>query len=145
MHYFDILSVNISEKKGVQKKPVAEIELQENCGIAGDAHAGNWHRQVSLLAREDIDSIRNKGFVIEYGDFAENITTQGIELAELPIGTRLYLGNAIIEVTQIGKECHAHCAIYEQAGECVMPLKGIFAKVIKGGIVRPEMVCYCEL
>jgi MOSC domain-containing protein YiiM len=130
-------AVCISEKKGERKKPVAEVELRENHGIVGDGHAGDWHRQVSLLAEESIDKMRKLGLDVNSGDFAENITTSGIDLVSLPIGTRLQVGGTLLEVTQIGKECHTHCAIFYQAGDCVMPKEGIFAKVITGGTIRP--------
>jgi cyclic pyranopterin phosphate synthase len=138
MKNFRVLSVNTSREKGEVKKPVEKILLKENYGIVGDAHAGDWHRQVSLLAQEDIDTIINQGVDISYGDFAENITTKGIDLGSLPIGTRLRIGGGELEVTQVGKECHQHCAIYEQIGDCVMPRKGIFAKVIKGGEINDK-------
>lgn len=130
-------AVCISENKGERKKPVEAVELRENHGIVGDAHAGEWHRQVSLLASESIDKMRALGLDVTAGDFAENITTSGIDLVSLPIGTRLKVGETLLEVTQIGKECHTRCAIYYQAGDCVMPKEGIFAKVIVGGTVRP--------
>jgi len=130
-------AVCISENKGERKKPVEAVELRENHGIVGDAHAGEWHRQVSLLATESIDKMRKLGLDVDAGDFAENITTKGIELVSLPIGTRLQVGPALLEVTQIGKECHTRCAIFYQAGDCVMPKEGIFARVINGGVVRP--------
>ena len=132
-----VVAVCISENKGERKKPVASVELRENHGIVGDGHAGDWHRQVSLLAQESIDKMRAMGLDVTAGDFAENITTSGIELVTLPIGTRLQVGEALLEVTQIGKECHTRCAIYYQAGDCVMPKEGIFAKVITGGMIRP--------
>ena len=122
-------------QKGEQKKPADSLELKSGHGIVGDAHAGDWHRQVSLLAEEDISTIRGKGIEISFGDFAENITTEGVDLSALPIGTRLHLGEAELEVTQIGKECHHGCAIYQTVGDCVMPRNGIFAKVIKGGVI----------
>ncbi len=130
-------AVCISEKKGERKKPVASVELRENHGIVGDGHAGDWHRQVSLLATESIDKMRALGLDVSAGDFAENITTSGIDLVSLPIGSRLQIGEALLEVTQIGKECHTRCAIFYQAGDCVMPKEGIFAKVITGGVVKP--------
>ncbi|WP_054694973.1 MOSC domain-containing protein [Geotalea toluenoxydans] len=132
-----VLAVCISEKKGERKTPVASVELKENHGIIGDAHAGDWHRQVSLLAMESIRKMQALGLSVDTGDFAENITTEGIELVSLPIGTRLSIGPTEMEVTQIGKECHTRCAIYYQAGDCVMPKEGIFAKVLKGGTVKP--------
>lgn len=127
----------ISLKKGERKTPVDTVTLQENYGIAGDAHAGEWHRQVSLLARESIEKMRRKGLAVDAGDFAENITTVGIDLPSLPVGTVLAVGEAQLEVTQIGKECHNRCAIYYQAGDCVMPREGIFARVLRGGTVKP--------
>lgn len=130
-------AVCISENKGERKKPVESVELRENHGIVGDAHAGEWHRQVSLLATESIEKMRKLGLDVTAGDFAENITTSGIELVSLPIGTRLQVGETLLEVTQIGKECHTRCAIYYQAGDCVMPKEGIFAKVITGGTIKP--------
>ena len=145
MNKFKIVSINISEKKGEKKKPVNEAVLRENHGIVGDAHAGDWHRQVSLLAKEDIEEMIKKGASVSYGDFAENITTEGIDLASLPIGTHLYIDETELEVTQIGKECHSHCEIYKQVGDCVMPKKGIFAKVIKGGEINSESNCYYSI
>ena len=132
-----VLAVCISENKGERKKPVEAVQLRENHGIAGDAHAGEWHRQVSLLAQESIDKMRAVGLDVNAGDFAENITTSGIDLVSLPIGARLQVGEALLEVTQIGKECHTRCAIFYQAGDCVMPKEGIFVKVITGGLIRP--------
>ncbi len=131
-----VVAVCTSLKKGERKTPVASVELRENHGIVGDAHAGEWHRQVSLLARESIDKMRDMGLDVDAGDFAENITTEGIDLPSLPIGTKLAVGPTILEITQIGKECHTRCAIYHQAGDCVMPKEGIFAKVLKGGMVK---------
>jgi len=132
-----VVAVCISLSKGEKKTPVERVELRENHGIVGDAHAGEWHRQVSLLARESIAKMQAMGLAVDAGDFAENITTSGIDLVSLPIGTRLSVGEAILEVTQIGKECHTRCAIYYQAGDCVMPKEGIFARVLKGGVVSP--------
>ena len=133
-----VISVNISEIKGVVKHPVPEIVLRIDHGIVGDAHAGNWHRQISLLAEESIDIMRSLSpMKFPAGIFAENITTRGIDLKHLPIGTRLEIGDAVIEVTQIGKQCHNDCAIKQQVGRCVMPTDGIFAKVIREGTVRP--------
>jgi MOSC domain-containing protein YiiM len=132
-----VLAVCISEEKGERKKPVEAVELRVGHGIVGDAHAGDWHRQVSLLAQESIDKMRALGLDVNAGDFAENITTVGINLLSLPIGSRLQIGEALLEVTQIGKECHTRCAIFYQAGDCVMPKEGIFVKVIVGGAVRP--------
>lgn len=133
----NVLAVCISENKGERKKPVESVELREGHGIVGDAHAGDWHRQVSLLAQESIAKMQAMGLDVNAGDFAENITTQGIELPVLPIGTRLAIGETLLEITQIGKECHTRCAIFYQAGDCVMPKEGIFARVITGGTIRP--------
>jgi MOSC domain-containing protein YiiM len=141
MQNFKIVSINIADKKGEKKIPLPEAVLKENFGIEGDAHGGDWHRQVSLLAREDVEEMIKKGAKVAYGDFAENITTEGIDLASLPIGTILNLGTAVLEVTQIGKECHEHCAIFRQIGDCVMPRKGIFTRVIQGGKINNESKC----
>ncbi|MDF1567007.1 MAG: MOSC domain-containing protein [Spirochaetaceae bacterium] len=135
---FTVLSLNISTNKGEKKVPVDHVELRVNHGIVGDAHAGDWHRQISMLADEDIDSMRGRGADLHSGDFAENITTRGIALAQLPIGTRLIIGDAELEVTQIGKECHHGCAIRRQVGDCVMPSRGIFCRVISGGSLRRD-------
>ncbi|HTP65573.1 MAG TPA: MOSC domain-containing protein [Geobacteraceae bacterium] len=133
----EVVAVCISLKKGERKTPVSQVKLQEEHGIVGDAHAGGWHRQVSLLALESIEKMQRMGLDVNPGDFAENITTFGIDLLSLPIGSRITLGEAIVEVTQIGKECHTRCAIYNQAGDCVMPKEGIFARVLRGGSVKP--------
>jgi len=130
-----IRAINISAGKGERKTAVDFAEFKENHGIVGDGHAGEWHRQVSLLAVESIHKMQKLGLDVGAGDFAENVTTEGIELISLPIGTRFSLGTTLLEVTQIGKECHTRCAIYYQAGECVMPKEGIFARVIQGGLV----------
>jgi MOSC domain-containing protein YiiM len=131
-----LISINISEKKGVIKKPVSEVEVRIDHGIVGDAHAGNWHRQISILANESIDKIRAKGMELESGNFAENFTTEGIELFTLPIGQKFRIGDAHFELTQIGKECHHGCEIRRITGDCVMPREGIFVKVLKNGIVK---------
>ena len=133
----EVVAVCISTNKGERKTPVAAVELRENHGIVGDGHAGEWHRQVSLLAMESIAKMQRLGLDVDTGDFAENITTRGIDLPALPIGTRLAMGATVIEVTQIGKECHTRCAIFYQAGDCVMPKEGIFARVLQGGTVKP--------
>ncbi|HER44247.1 MAG TPA: MOSC domain-containing protein [Candidatus Eisenbacteria bacterium] len=135
---FAVVSVNISAGKGEMKKPAGRATLRAGHGMEGDAHAGDWHRQVSLLAMEDIEYMRGRGADVSPGDFAENITTRGIDLPSLPIGTRLRIGGVELEVTQIGKECHRGCAILEQTGECVMPKRGIFARVLKGGEITHE-------
>jgi MOSC domain-containing protein YiiM len=133
----EVVAVCISKNKGERKTPVESVELRDEHGIVGDAHAGDWHRQVSLLAQESIEKMRRLGLDVDSGDFAENITTRGIGLPSLPVGTRLTVGDVLMEVTQIGKECHTRCAIYHQAGDCVMPKEGIFARVLHGGLVRP--------
>jgi MOSC domain-containing protein YiiM len=133
-----IVSINISDKRGVRKKPVKEAILKTGFGIESDAHASStWHRQVSLLALESIKKMQDKGFKVNPGDFAENITTEGIDLPKLPVGTKMTIGENIeVEVSQIGKKCHTKCEIYNQAGDCVMPKEGIFVKVLKGGKIR---------
>lgn len=132
-----VISVNISEKKGTVKSPVPQIELKKNHGIVGDAHAGNWHRQVSLLAVESLVKMREKIPSLKPGDFAENIMIEGISLHTLPIGTLLIIGECELEVTQIGKECHKGCEIRNITGECIMPTEGIFAIVKKEGTIYP--------
>ena len=132
-----VVSVNISERKGEQKHPVAQIELKLRHGIIGDAHAGDWHRQVSMLAEESVDTMRASiPIPLDAGVFAENINTVGIDLKALPIGTHLRIGETEVEVTQIGKECHNACAIRKAVGKCVMPTEGIFVVVVKEGTVR---------
>lgn len=133
-----VISVNISEKKGTIKTPVSKIELKENHGITGDAHAGNWHRQVSLLAIESLNKMKEKIPNLKPGDFAENIMTEGIVLHTLPVGTRLEIGECELEVSQIGKECHKGCEIRNITGECIMPTEGIFATVKKEGFIYPK-------
>lgn len=131
-----VVAVCISEKKGMMKHPAESIELKIKHGIVGDAHAGDWHRQVSLLANESVDKMREKFPNIPIGAFAENILTEGIEVCKLPIGTKLKIGGALLQVTQIGKECHADCAIRKQVGDCVMPREGIFAIVLEEGTIK---------
>ena len=132
-----IVAVSISDRKGIPKSTIGEGLLVEEFGLSGDAHGGPWHRQVSLLAMESIQKMKDLGLNVHPGSFAENITTEGIVLPELPIGTRLRLGpEALVEVTQIGKECHDRCAIYRLAGDCVMPREGIFVRILKGGPVK---------
>jgi MOSC domain-containing protein YiiM len=133
-----VIAVCSSKTKGTRKEDVKSGYLQTEFGLTGDAHADSaWHRQVSLLAIESIDKMRKMGFEVGPGDFAENLTCEGIELLALPIGTRLLVGNNIVlEITQIGKECHSGCAIFKQTGKCIMPKEGVFARVIKGGKVE---------
>ncbi len=132
-----VVSVNISEKTGEKKHNVECCLVIEEHGLEDDAHAGEWHRQVSLLATESIDKMRLQGLDVWPGDFAENLTTQGVDLVLLPVGTRMKVGDGVLlEVTQIGKECHTPCAIFYQAGDCVMPKEGVFARVLEGGKVE---------
>ncbi len=131
-----VTAVNISREKGTPKQEVPEIQLRLRHGIVGDAHAGDWHRQISLLAQESVDRMRGLGVDLPHGIFAENINTEGICLTALPVGTRLQIGETVVEVTQIGKECHNDCAIRRITGTCVMPTEGIFAIVVREGTVR---------
>ncbi len=132
-----IVSIAKSKKKGTRKKTISEVTLKIDHGLEGDAHAGDWHRQVSLLASESIEYMRAKGLEVTFGDFAENIATEGIDWKTIPIGTKVKLGEgALVEITQIGKVCHKKCAIYYQAGDCIMPKEGIFAKVLKEGTIK---------
>lgn len=132
-----VVSIAVSRKKGTRKSRVEAVELCKDRGLEGDAHAGAWHRQVSFLASESIDKAREQGLDVTFGDFAENIATEGIDWTKLPIGTRVRLGEkAEVEISQIGKECHNKCAIYYKAGDCIMPREGVFARVIVGGKIR---------
>lgn len=128
-----IVSLNISTAKGTEKVPVDSVLVRPDHGMEGDAHAGRWHRQISLLAQESIDTMIEKGLDLRPGSFAENITTMGLDLASLPLGTRLVSGPVELEITQIGKKCHSKCNIFNQVGDCIMPKEGIFAKVVKAG------------
>jgi MOSC domain-containing protein YiiM len=132
-----VISVNTSVEKGTRKVSVPCVLLKPDFGVEGDAHSGSWHRQISLLAVESINKMRDSGAEVGPGDFAENITTEGVDLASLPVGTRLRLGETLVEVTQIGKECHGGCEIRKLVGDCVMPREGIFARVLKGGRISP--------
>lgn len=131
-----VMAICISEKRGTQKKRIPEAELIEAFGIKEDAHAGNWHRQVSLLSYETIEAFKQRGAEVQDGAFGENIVVSGIDLIHLPVGTKLRSGEVLLEVTQIGKECHSHCEIYHKMGECIMPSNGIFSKVLHGGIIK---------
>jgi MOSC domain-containing protein YiiM len=132
-----VVAVCTSDRKGIRKRNVGEAPLKADWGFEGDAHAANWHRQVSLLAMESIDKMRQKGLNVSPGSFAENLTTRGIDLLALPIGSRVRVGSETkLEITQHGKLCHERCAIYYAAGDCVMPREGIFARVLKGGWVK---------
>lgn len=139
---FKIVSINISDKKGEKKIPVKEALFVENKGLKGDSHAEGGLKQVSFLAKEEFDKIKQNGFVVNYGDFAENITTEGVELHKLPVGTILHLGEAVIEITCIGKKCHNKCNIAQKTGKCIMPEKGVFGKILKGGKINYESNCY---
>lgn len=131
-----VIAVCISENKGTQKKEVPSIKLVPDWGIENDAHAGKWHRQVSLLGLEKIEDFRAKGAEVDFGAFGENMIISGFDLRTLPVGTRFRIGDALLELTQIGKECHAHCAIYHQVGDCIMPREGVFTVVLEGGEVK---------
>ena len=132
-----IEAICISRKRGVQKEPIKEANLLVHWGIEGDAHGGKWHRQVSLLGNESVDTMREKGAELHPGDFAENILTSGIDLRELPVGTVLAIGEALLAGTQIGKTCHHACEIRKLIGTCVMPTDGIFTVVLRGGTIKP--------
>lgn len=132
-----VVSVGISKTKGTRKDAIAKGEVREDYGLVGDAHAdSSWHRQVSLLARESIEKMRRQGYKVGPGDFAENLTCEGIDLVALPVGTRVAVGEGVIlEISQIGKECHTGCSVFLQTGKCIMPKEGVFARVITGGSV----------
>ena len=132
----DILAVCTSSRKGTQKTNVKQAVFVENHGLEGDAHAGSWHRQVSLLSADKIEEFRSRGAVVEYGAFGENLVVEGIDFRALEVGTLLRCGDVLLEMTQIGKECHTHCAIHKQVGDCIMPREGVFARVLKGGVIR---------
>lgn len=132
-----IVSIAVSKKKGTRKTPVKEAFVSKDHGLQGDAHAGKWHRQVSFLSSESIEKARLQGLDVTFGDFAENIATTGVDWKTLPIGTRIKLGGTVlVEITQIGKECHNKCAIYYKAGDCIMPREGVFARVLSEGKIR---------
>jgi MOSC domain-containing protein YiiM len=132
-----VLAVNISEKKGTKKKNVGVCRLIKDWGMAEDSHAGNWHRQISLLSKKSIEKMREKGLAVNYGDFAENLSIEGIDLHFLPVGTKLIIGSdVVVRITQIGKECHKGCSILREVGDCVMPREGVFAEVLAEGEVK---------
>jgi MOSC domain-containing protein YiiM len=132
-----IVSIAISKKKGIPKTPVDEAFISKDHGLEGDAHAGKWHRQVSFLSSESIEGAKEKGLDVTFGDFAENIASEGIDWKTLPLGTHVRLGGQVlVEITQIGKECHNKCAIYYKAGDCIMPREGVFARVLEEGKIR---------
>ena len=131
-----IMAVCISEKRGTQKKNIEKVRLIENFGLEGDAHGGNWHRQVSLLSYEKVRAFEEKGISVEDGAFGENLLVEGFDFKTLPIGTRFRCGEVLLEMTQIGKECHSHCEIYQSVGDCNMPREGVFARVLHGGMIQ---------
>ena len=131
-----IMAVCISEKRGTQKKNVGRVRLVENFGLEGDAHGGNWHRQVSLLSYEKVRAFEKRGVNVADGAFGENLLVSGIDFKELPVGTRLSCGEVLLEMTQIGKECHSHCEIFQAVGDCIMPREGVFARVLHGGTIQ---------
>lgn len=131
-----IMAVCISEKRGTQKKNIEKVRLIENFGLEGDAHGGNWHRQVSLLSYEKVRAFEEKGISVEDGAFGENLLVEGFDFKTLPVGTRFRCGEALLEMTQIGKECHSHCEIYQAVGDCIMPREGVFARVLHGGMIQ---------
>lgn len=131
-----IMAVCISEKRGTQKKNIDKVRLIENFGLEGDAHDGNWHRQVSLLSYEKVRAFEEKGISVEDGAFGENLLVEGFDFKTLPIGTRFRCGDVLLEMTQIGKECHSHCEIYQAVGDCIMPREGVFARVLHGGEIQ---------
>lgn len=131
-----IMAVCISEKRGTQKKNIDKVRLIENFGLEGDAHGGNWHRQVSLLSYEKVRAFEEKGISVEDGAFGENLLVEGFDFKTLPVGTRFRCGETLLEMTQIGKECHSHCEIYQAVGDCIMPREGVFARVLHGGEIQ---------
>jgi MOSC domain protein len=131
-----IMAVCISEKRGTQKKNIEKVRLIENFGLEGDAHGGNWHRQVSLLSYEKVRAFEEKGISVEDGAFGENLLVEGFDFKTLPVGTRFRCGEVLLEMTQIGKECHSHCEIYQAVGDCIMPREGVFARVLHGGMIQ---------
>ncbi|HAG42892.1 MAG TPA: molybdenum cofactor biosynthesis protein [Clostridium sp.] len=140
-----IKGICISEKRGTKKREIEEANFIENWGIEEDAHAGNWHRQVSLLSFDKIEAFREKGANVSLGDFGENLIVEGFDFRSLPVGTRLHCGEVVLEMTQIGKECHSHCQIYKTMGDCIMPREGVFAKVLYGGKMKLEDEMTMEL
>ena len=131
-----VRAICISKVRGTAKTQVKEAELTPEWGIIGDAHGGNWHRQVSMLSVEKIEAFRERGAEVEFGAFGENLVVEGFDFAALPVGSRFCIGTAILEMTQIGKECHNHCQIYQRMGECIMPREGVFARVLRGGSIK---------
>lgn len=139
-----VTAICISKQRGTRKQPISSVKLEPDYGLVGDAHAGNWHRQVSLLQQEKIDAFQQKGVTVTPGAFGENLVVSGIDFRRLPVGTLLRCGDVLLEMTQIGKECHTHCAIYHQTGDCIMPREGVFAKVLHGGTIAIGDVMHIE-
>ncbi|MFW5631942.1 MAG: molybdopterin-binding protein [Acetivibrio ethanolgignens] len=131
-----LLGICVSDRRGIQKKEIERAELKAGWGIEGDAHAGKWHRQVSLLSYEKIEEFRNRGASVDFGAFGENLIIEGFDFRALPVGTRFHIGEAVLELSQIGKECHSHCEIYKVMGDCIMPREGVFTEVLKGGAIQ---------
>ena len=132
-----VRAICISRVRGVEKESVPEGHFLKDYGIEGDAHAGHWHRQVSLLSYDKVEEFNKRGADVKDGAFGENLVVEGLDFRSLPVGTRLYAGDVVLEMTQIGKECHSHCAIYKRMGECIMPREGVFAEVLQEGVIRP--------
>ena len=138
----EIKAICISEKRGTEKHEVPEAELITDFGIKDDAHAGKWHRQVSLLSYDEVEAFKSRGASVENGAFGENILVEGWDLKTLPLGTIFECGSVRLELTQVGKECHSHCRIYEQVGDCIMPREGVFTRVIRGGVLKKgDILC----
>ncbi|HBA62404.1 MAG TPA: MOSC domain-containing protein, partial [Lachnospiraceae bacterium] len=132
----EIKAICISRERGTQKTEIPEAEIQVDWGIVGDAHGGKWHRQISLLSFEKIEAFRARGAEIDFGAFGENLIVEGYDLRTLPVGTRFQIGDVLLEMTQIGKECHSHCEIFKKMGDCIMPREGVFAQVLQGGHIK---------
>lgn len=130
-----IIAVCISEQKGTQKHDIGTVNILEDWGMENDAHAGKWHRQISLLSHEKIEAFRARGAEVNYGAFGENLVVEGFDFAALPVGTKFRCGDVLLEMTQIGKQCHSHCEIFKKMGECIMPTQGVFCRVLRGGVV----------
>ncbi len=139
-----VVAICISVKKGTSKKELPSVRLLENHGLENDAHAGDWHRQVSLLSEDKVNAFRARGADVDHGAFGENILVSGIDFASLPIGSKMHCNDVVLELTQIGKECHAHCAIHRQVGDCIMPREGVFARVLHGGTISKGDFFYVE-
>ncbi|MBR1735696.1 MAG: MOSC domain-containing protein [Firmicutes bacterium] len=139
----EIKAICISEKRGTEKTQVPSAEFIKDHGIKNDAHAGNWHRQISLLSFEKIEQFRRKGADVAFGAFGENLVVEGFDFREMPVGTRFKCNDVMLEITQIGKECHSRCRIYDAVGDCIMPREGVFAVVLHGGIIKKGDILEC--